>query len=205
MGNWQTILLTFGGNAVLIAILGYMGKLIFEKILARDALKLESKINSFYNIELENIKSNLAVRANEQSIKFLKLHERRAEVITKTYALLQELHLVLGEYVKIFEHAGDTPKEERRNIAGNALNKFTKFYRKNKIFLSKSAVIKIDDIVNNLRSYFYQFLYSVEMAQAAGRFEDEKWTDIFEKVNNALPIAISELEDEFRSLLGDSE
>jgi hypothetical protein len=200
---WQTILLAFGGNAALLAVLGLLGKSIIEKVLARDTQRLEYELKSKADTELEKLRSTLATTATEHQIRFAKLHEKRAEVIAETYSRLRELHTNLGDYVKIFEPAGDRPKEERRQRVGDAHRSFIEYYSKNRIFLSKAAVEKLDDINQKSVSAFYDFFYSVEMVQAAKGDSVKKWMEIFEHVKDEMPVALSELEDEFRKLLGD--
>lgn len=203
MEAWQTILLAFGGNAALLAVLGLLGKSLLEKVLARDTLRIETELKANSAAELEKLRSTLAVAAAERHVRFSKLHERRAEAVAETYGLLRELHWRLGDYVKIFEPAGDRPKEERRNDVAEAHKAFINFYRRNRIFLSKPAVEKIEDINQKSLKAFYQFFYGVEMTQAARGDGTEKWMEIFIHVNEEMPKAISELEDEFRKLLGD--
>jgi hypothetical protein len=122
MEAWQTILLAFGGNAALLAVLGLLGKSLLEKVLARDTLRIETELKANSAAELEKLRSTLAVAAAERHVRFSKLHERRAEAVAETYGLLRELHWRLGDYVKIFEPAGDRPKEERRNDVAEAHN-----------------------------------------------------------------------------------
>ena len=200
MEAWQTILLAFGGNAALLAVLGLIGKSLLEKILARDSLRIESELKAKNETELEKLRSTLAVAAAERHVRFTKFHERRAEVISETYGLLRELHTKLGDYVKIFEPAGDRPKEERRNDVAAAHKAFITYYSKNKIFLSKIAVEKIEKINQKSIQAFYGFFYGVEMVHVEGI---EKWMKICTEVTEEMPVALSELEDEFRRLLGD--
>lgn len=36
METWQTVLLAFGGNVALLAVLGLLGKSLLEKLIVRD-------------------------------------------------------------------------------------------------------------------------------------------------------------------------
>lgn len=203
MEPWQTILLAFGGNAALLAVLGVLGKSLLEKVLARDTLRIETELKANSAAELEKLRSALAIAAAERHVRFSKLHERRAEAVAETYGFLRSLHSRLSEYVKIFEPAGDRPKEERRNDVAEAHKAFFDFYLKNRIFLSKSAVEKIEDFNRKSIKAFYRFFYGVEMAKGAGGAGTDKWMEVFTQVNDEMPLALGELEDEFRRLLGD--
>lgn len=203
MEAWQTVLLAFGGNAALLAVLGLIGKSLLEKVLARDTLRIETEIKAQSESELEKLRSTLAIAAAERNVRFTKLHERRAEAIAETYRLLRQLHSRLAEYVKVFEPAGDRPKEERRHEVAEAHKLFFDYYMANRIFLSKAAVEKIEQINQSSKKAFFEFFYGVEMVQAARGNGTDKWMEIFTHVSEQMPVALEELEDEFRKLLGD--
>lgn len=204
MEVWQTILLALGGNAAMLAVLGCLSKSLLERVLVRDSRRLEYELKSKADKEIENFKSELATAATEHQIRFSRLHERRAEVIAESYGLLSSLHAGLADYVKIFEPAGGPSKEDRRKVVVDAHNAFIGYYSKNKIFLSKAAVEMLDNINQDSRRSFYEFLYEVEVPQVTGGISYiEKWNKVFTEVSKAMPEALEELEGEFRRLLGD--
>jgi len=124
-------------------------------------------------------------------------------VIAETYARLTELHVALGDYVKIFEPAGDKPKEERRQAVQKAHENFITYYRTKRIFIPESAVSKIDSINERSVSAFYRFFYEVEITQKQGGHDTNLWLEIFKQVKDEMPMALKELERDFRALLGD--
>lgn len=109
-----------------------------------ETYKAELKAES--DIATENLKSRLSIAATEHQVRFSRLHETRAEVIAETYALLRDLYEKVADYVKIFEPAGDRPKEERRKDVVNALNALRAYYPKKQIFLPKETAIKVRNI-----------------------------------------------------------
>lgn len=202
MEAWKTILLALGGNAALFAVLGLLSKSLIEKLLTRDTQRFEYELKCKADTELEKLRSSLATIATEHQIRFAKLHERRAEVIAETYSKLRDLHTSLGDYVKPFVPTGDKSQEERRKIVGEAHKKFIEYYSRNRIFLSKVAVEKLDAINLASKKAFFDFFYSIEMTQASGVSDPNKWNEIFGKVNKDMPAVLEELEGEFRKLLG---
>lgn len=46
MDAWQTILLTLGGNAVAIAVLGFLAKSLLEKLIVRDTRAFETDLKN---------------------------------------------------------------------------------------------------------------------------------------------------------------
>ena len=163
----------------------------------------KSQLKAQSDVAIERVRADLSIAAAERQIQFARLHEERAEVIAETYARLTELHRTLGNYVKIFEPAGDKPKEERRRAVQEAHEAFITYYPKKRIFLPESAVEKIDSINERSVSAFYSFFYEIEVTQQQGGQDATRWLEIFKQVREEIPVALKELEHEFRSLLGD--
>jgi hypothetical protein len=155
------------------------------------------------DVELEKLRSSLAVASAERNVRFTKLHERRAKVISKTYALLRDLHTKLGNYVKPFSPAWDRSRDEKRKEVAEAHDAFFSYYSQNKIFLSKEAVTKIDDINQQSGKIIYDFFYGIEMKTADQGDSLKVWLEICNRVKDEMPVALGELEEEFRKLLGD--
>ena len=163
----------------------------------------KAQLKSQSDIALERLRADLSIATAEHYIQFARLHEKRAEVIAETYARLTELHVALGDYVKFFEPAGDKPKEERRQAVQKAHEHFIAYYRTKRIFIPEASVIKIDSINQDSKSAFYSFLYEIEMTQAQGGHDARRRLEIFNKVKDEMPIALKELERDFRTLLGE--
>lgn len=163
----------------------------------------KAELKSKTDIELEKLRSQLEIIAAQRNYKFTKLHERRAEAISEIYALLADFHFALCEYTKAFEPTGGKPRNERRDIAVNANIVFVELYRKKKIFLPKSAALKLDDFNQQLIFVYNQFFYGVDMVQMASGDFSKKWTEISEKMSDIIKPALEELEHDFRKILGD--
>lgn len=161
----------------------------------------KSQLKAQTDVEIEKLKSSLSVAAAEQGVKFSTLHKDRAEVIANTYALLKDVYLTMQDYVKIFEPAGDKPREERRQIAVDAHNAFRNYYPKKLIYLPASVANKLEEINRELVRTFNEFVYTVEYQQGTGNAD--RWNEIFTRMNGEMQEALQEFENEFRKLLGD--
>jgi hypothetical protein len=76
--------------------------------------KAQLKAHADIDIDIEQLKSRLAIIASERQITFTTLHEKRADVIATTYSMLTEVFTKLNDYIKPYEITGDPPKEKRR-------------------------------------------------------------------------------------------
>jgi hypothetical protein len=163
----------------------------------------KAQLKAQSDVALERVRADLSIAVAEHQIQFARLHDERAVIIAETYARLKDLHVSLGDYVKIFEPAGDKPKEERRQVVQKAHENFITYFRVKRIWLPESAVTKIDSINDRSVSAFYSFFYEIEMTQNQGGHDVHKWYEIFQHVKDEMPVALKELERDFRLLLGD--
>lgn len=163
----------------------------------------KAQLKAQSDVEIEKFRSQLSISATEHEVRFSRLHEKRAEIIAETYSLLKQLFVRLGDYVKVFEPAGDLPKEERRKLAVEAHQNFRSYYGTKLIFFPKTTEAKLQDIDLQLVKTLNEFVIGVEMTQRHGGDGFEKWMQILERVNGEIKTALSELEDEFRKLMGD--
>jgi hypothetical protein len=165
----------------------------------------KAQLKSQYDIEIEQLKSRLSIAAAQQQVRFSRLHEKRAEVIADVYTALNDLMAAVSEYTAIFEPAGIPPREERLKTAVEAINNFGRLYRNRKIFIPHPTALKLDEINNQIRTQFIQFQWGVDFAIRANAVGNttEKWVKISEELEKLSKVALAELEDDFRELLGE--
>lgn len=162
----------------------------------------KAQLKASSDIEIERLRSQLNISASEHQVRFAKMHEARAEVIAETYSLLKELYICLADYIKPFEPADDVPREQRRQKAYAALNKFKVFYPAKLIFLPVDVADSLAEIDRRLTQVFNEFFLGVDRAQAAGSEDVSMWLEIVERVNSEIQPAYKSLETEFRKLIG---
>ena len=168
--------------------------------------KLEShkaQLKAQTDIETEKLRSELRIASVEHEVTFSRLHEQRAQVISETYASLKHLFDCVEDYMKLFEPAGGTTREQRRAIATDAHLAFREKYSLKLIFFPKSTADKLDEINVQLVQAFNQFVFGVDMMQRSNTDTSEKQIKILEHVGTTIRSALLELETEFRRLLGD--
>lgn len=75
METWQTLILAFGGNAALLAVLGFLGKSLLEKIIIRDTKIFEANLSLQTQVEIDRFKSELT-----KNIESYKIQLKKSEV-----------------------------------------------------------------------------------------------------------------------------
>lgn len=211
MGFAVSVITSAAVSALLAAVLVWFARSwITERL--KNAIKSEydqklethkAQLKAQSDVEIERLRAQLSISATEHEVRFSRLHEKRAEVIAETYSLLKELFYRLGDYVKIFEPAGDSPREQRRQAAVDAHRAFRTYYTGRLVFIPKATATKLEAIDFQLVKTFNEFVFGVDMASNTSTNTMDKWTKIFERVSGEIKNALSELEEEFRQLLGD--
>src|SRR6266404_4781240 len=135
MAAWQTILLAFGGNAALLAILGWLGKSLLDTLITRDTKQFETDLKAKADMAIETLKSDLELKTIEHQVRFSKLHERRAEVIAELYGYFVEALWSAESFLTPMEWAGEPNKAEKHREAMNELVRLYRFFDKNRIYL----------------------------------------------------------------------
>lgn len=194
-------------STALSAILVWLTKTWISERL-RGAIKSEydqklethkAQLKAESDLEIEKLRSQLSIAATEHQVRFTHLHERRAEVIAKTYSLLRNLSSKMIDYTKIYETSRDLPKEKRREAALESINAFREYFEPNIIFFPADAAKKLQDIDSQFVTSFNEFAIKVER----GKDDGEHWIEIFKRVVGEIPAARVELETEFRRILGE--
>lgn len=210
-GNFiiEVVLSSAAVSAVLTGLLLWLTKSwVAERL--KNAIKAEydeklethkAQLKSASDVEIERLRSQLSIAANENNILFSQLQERRAEVIAETYSLLRTLYEAVTEYVKPFVPVGDKLKKDKYNDIVTAFKRFREFYPKKQIFVPKATAEKINTIDIELLKAINQFVFTVEHNEEHDSFDN--WISIHGKVSGEITTALGELEDELRKLLGD--
>jgi hypothetical protein len=161
----------------------------------------KAQLKSQSDVELEKLKASLSVAASEHDATFQRLHERRVEVIAKTYAGLRKLHGCVLEYVKVVEMAGEPPRDERRRKTVDAFNEFNPYFTQQQIFLPKRIAQLIQKANDELLQMTNRFTFMVDIPKNNPNVDE--WIRITEKLDKEFTQALAGLEGELRRALGD--
>ncbi len=205
MDPWQSLLLAFGGNAALLLVLAWLARSFGSQLLAKDLEKFKATLASASSDASERLKHELQMVSLEHQVRFSKLHERRAEVITALYALLVEVQWAGQSLVSIAEFGGEPPKKEKYVTAMNKSAEFFRYFDKNRIFLPEPVCQQIEEFLRGMRSRVIQFgVYSQTDEHAPEHVIKAKldiWIKASDYFDKEVPIARRALESELRNML----
>lgn len=117
--------------ATLVGIVSYASKQVF---------------NNYLNKKLETYKSQLDKAFYEHQIKFSKLHEKRAEIISELYIKLIDAQISIKYFMSPVRYG----KVDETNFETETMEKwkaFMNYFSYNEIFFNEATCVKIDSLI----------------------------------------------------------
>jgi hypothetical protein len=207
MEAWQTVLLAFGGNAALLAVLASLGKSLLDKLIVRDTKQFESDLKAKSDATIEHLKNELQIRTTEHQVRFSRLHEKRAAVIAELYGHLVEALWEAESFLSPMEWVGEPNKKDKHQKAMNKLVELYRYFDQHRIYLPPDVCASLEALVQNVRLQVIKFGVWVryddhELTGDSHEKKNDAWDSGWDAIKNQVPIARKSLEDEFRALLG---
>jgi hypothetical protein len=207
MELWHTITAAILGNAVVLAVLGWLAKSIVESVAARDSKRFEGELKAKADAAIEQLKNELQLRLVEHQIKLAKLHERRALAIAEMNSLLAEVMWEAESFLSPMEFAGEPGKREKHATAMTKLTEFFRYFDKNKIYLPAALCASMEKLVRDVRLHVIKFGVYVQLEENepllphTRKEKDDAWLSGWNLLSTQVPAVRTQLEDEFRALL----
>lgn len=206
MELWQTLTAAVLGNAIVLAVLGWLGKSLLEKLILRDSKRFEIEIKAKADSTIEQLKNELQLRTIEHQIKLSRLHEKRATVIADMNALLAEVMWEAESFLSPMELSGEPDKRQKHQAAMNKLTEFFRYFDKNRIYLPAPLCETMEKIVLEVRQHVIKFgIYlhwdDASLMDHTRKEKTDAWINGWNAVKTQIPTVRTQLENEFRILL----
>lgn len=207
MTAFETIVLSVGGNAALLAVLGWLARSLLGQLVAKDLERFKSELASASSAASEQLKHQLQLVAQEHQVVVSKLHEKRAQVVAEAYGLLVEVQWSAQDFVSPMELEGEPSKKEKYVAAMNKSAEFYRFFDKNRIYLPATLCQRIDEFLRAMRSKVIGFgVYArredADLPEQSLNKKYDAWFDASEYFNSEVPRAREALEQELRTIIG---
>jgi hypothetical protein len=202
---WETILLSFGGSAVLLTALGFLARSVINHYLSKDIEMFKSQLKASADLAQAELKSSLKLIATEHEIRFKSLHEKRALVLGELYAQMAEAVKLTRSFVSPLELIGEKSKQEQYRETMQKILDFYWYFDKHRIYLAQNQCDLIDAFVEKLREPSIDFSSYLDVPEFDKEIMKEKrkvWREAWKSVEEKVPSARKALEDEFRQILG---
>ncbi len=183
---WQQLIGLIVAPAVVVGAIAWLSRGFISQGFARD---------------LQKYKSELDRQDFEHRERFSLIHQRRAEVIATLYGKIARTKSVVSDLVGIFQQGGQSLIEKKRRAA-DIYNDMSSFFFENRIFLPSDTAEKAEKLIMAIRDVLIEF----DTAQMGNdEYKPDQsglWVQAFKRLRDEVPPILSELESEFKELLG---
>jgi hypothetical protein len=203
---WQDIVKLLGILTVIGGAISWIIKSIITHFLSKDAENFKSKLTQDVEAyksqlskdttkEVEALKSHLLITAKEREIRFSKLHEKRAEILSEFYSKLYKADTLVGALALRFKDGNNedmlkADAQKAHEACMDALN----FFEKNKLYLSKKSSDNIHQILSTMELTSTSYSYPEPISSNG--------LEIYNIQKEKIALIMENTEQEFREILG---
>jgi hypothetical protein len=199
----ETILATILATGASAVLLAYLSRTLLGHWLDKDLAVYKASLSAAHDRALEQHKAVLARASTELQGRSTRLHDRRARIIARVYAKLDQVHQAVREWTRTLRVGQRRDMSKLRDSALGARNDFLEYYSRNTIWLDRGICDAINEVSSQLDQPTYDFMVEVD---DKGFPNDRKaWLAASEKLTKDIPKARLALAGRFRSILGVDE
>jgi hypothetical protein len=206
MSHWQEMVLAFGGQVGLLALLAFLGRSLIGHWINKDIERFKHDLTSTAASAIEKTRHELRLAATEHNIHYSKLHERRAEVIATLYRKLVETYWAYYGFVSPLEVHGEPTKLEKFGEVHQAAATLFRYFEENRIFLPSEICETITNFLEGMRRSASNFGMTLLVARDDASVDAQKtmrkaWKDAWGYFDRGIVEPRTALERDFRALL----
>lgn len=205
------------GSAPTVAVIGYLGKTLVDKLVAREAKREEAELKSRYDLINAVTASGLQRRNVEHQVQFTKLHERRVDVLANLYKHIAGALRAAEDFVK--PGRGEYTPKNRTALAEEArkaVDALELYFDEHQIYLppgvqeeARKLVKRLDGAVFEAGSFHDELGATIDSAEGEPGIDLTQWKEdkLKARVRAWREISVigltlrRSLESEFRKLL----
>ena len=229
MIDWQALLRSLGETGLIVAGLAWLSKQIISSVFTKDLERFKAELKSNGDLAIEKFKSEIQLEAQKRIIEYSSLHERRAELIADLYSRLYQLYNSIQKVLFEYEHRQiredvdqkdpsfskrhpwemipgihflDANEEKQLKELSTLISEFYNFYSSHKVYFTPQVCNLIDRFAG-LAAYLKMNYENIALKDKDGKlYVNPEIKEVWDKAIEAIPLLLSNLEREFRTILG---
>jgi hypothetical protein len=205
----EVVLVTFGGNAILLAVLGFLARSLISQLLAKDLRQFETKLSQASVVAAEELKHRFSMIAHEHNVRFSRLHEKQAQVLEEIYAKLLDFEDASAAMTLANNDTPENLLEFALRRAEDAGRELAQYIRKHEIYLPVAVSAQLQVLLDRVTSLLSSCSFNLLSKKLAndGKPElfpetKEAWTAVHQYLEHEAPLVRRALEADFRKRLG---
>jgi hypothetical protein len=180
-------------------VAGYVVRSLFSLWIARDIEKYKAALATEHSVAIERLKADLRAAAFEHETRFVRLHEKRVEIIAELYKKLAITEDAFQDVLHPIQAGSREQHDQRIREAQVDAMKFFAFFNENRVFLDDQLCGLILTLKEKLRRI------SAEFAGAFGFGTSptgDQWKEAWKLFSADVPQLRAEIESRVRQMLG---
>jgi hypothetical protein len=194
-----------GGTTIVVAAVAWLIKSLVSHFLSKDVESYKQQLQSESTVELERLRHELRLLASAHEKQMHLLQEQRAKTIAELYSKLIDFLAAAESFANIVEWSGEPPKEKKAELLGEKAIVFYEYFRCNRIYFTEDLCQKVDalfkEVNTSMLSYRFWMARAKKSDQASIKMDDA-WDKAWDLMQEKVPLLLSAIETEFRTLLG---
>jgi hypothetical protein len=166
-------------------VLAFLIRSFFSHQLQKDIERFKAELQQKSQLEIEQFKSALELTAFEHQTRFIKLHEKRANIIGEMYGKMVELYEAASIFVRSFQSVNTTRKQEFQKELWRSTDEFKSYFNKHRIYFNED-VCKVIESLNDKLSEACSALAFISQQGAAVEISNENLFKLWDKGMTAL-------------------
>lgn len=143
----------------------------------------------------------LTKKTFEHQTQYAKLHEKRAEVIAELYNRLYQAEFDATLLTHPKQFVGTPTQVDRYKTSYGSGKSLDEYFERNRIYFIQSLCEKISDFSYELHEALVEF-QPVAKNTKLGQPKLDAWIRVWGKISKDIPSLKSDIENEFRGILG---
>jgi hypothetical protein len=209
MTAFEYVIVAFGGNAVLLAILAYLAKTLISQYLTKDLEGFKTSLSQASSNAADEMKHRLSLTAHEHNVRFTRLHEKQAQVLEEIHSKLLDFEDASAALTLASESTPDELKESALRRAEDAGRQLDQYIRRNEIYIP----VATSDNLAQLMKQIFTLLGNCSFSLLATKLMNsgspvqlpeakEAWSQVNDYLALQAPAVRKSVEIEFRKMLG---
>jgi len=202
LAMYEQILLILGGSGILVTAVAWLIRSLVTHLLSKDVENFKEQLKAANALELERLRSELAIHALEHEVKFRRIDEKVAKHLNIIYQRLFKLYEAVGKFVSIIDFAGEPTKEEKLEIATQYNTEFWNYFLHNRVYVPPTLYKQIrefGELITKIANDFGRGLENEKRGLSAG---ESHWLSAYEDMKERATPMFTALVDEIQRRLG---
>ncbi len=140
-------------------------------------------------------------------IRFKQLHTKRGEVIAELYSLIVDAESDATSMARPLQMSGEPPQKDKQTKALKSGEKLSNYFSRNRIYFREELCKRVEKFIKGLYDALVEFNLVLDALENSRNHKDmmNQWIQTWGTLSEDIPLIKSEIENEFRQLLGIEE